>query len=80
MMFYLWFTMFIMYHNILQVFHDVLLCLTMFYVCRQRSASPQGSRQRHRDHDNSAEIGDNSAEIGDDTAGFVDIAAKVILC
>ena len=40
-MFYLWFTMFYnvsqvlqcftMYHNVLQVFHDVLLCLTRFY-------------------------------------------------
>ena len=65
---------FTMYHIVLQVFHEVLLCLTMF------SESPQGSRQRCREWHNSAEIGDNSAEIGDDAAGIVDIDAKVIPC
>ena len=42
--------------------------------------SPQGSRQRRRVGDNSAEIGDDAAGIVDDAAGIVDIAAKVVPC
>ena len=68
-----------MYHNALEVFNDVLLCLTMFYdvlQCLVRHAMIG----RLRDRDNAAGFGDNSTEIGDDAIGFVDIAAKVIQC
>ena len=67
-----------MYHNVLHVFHDVLLCLTMFYVLRvaQRLAAADCLRDR----DNAVGIGDNSAEIGDGSVGIVDIAANVIPC
>ena len=75
-----------MYHNVLHVFHVVLLCLTMFYDVQrvaQRSASHIGGRvaaDRLMDRDNAAGIGDNSIEIGDGAAGIVDIAANVIPC
>ena len=75
-----------MYHNVLHVFHDVLLCLTMFYdVYRvaQWSASRINDRMAAdhlRDHDNAAGIGDNSAEIGDGAAVIVDITTNVIPC
>ena len=65
---------FTMYHNVLDAFLDVLLCLTMFYDVErvaQRSAL---------DRDNAIGIGNNSAEITNDTAGIVDIAANVIPC
>ena len=58
-----------MYHNVLHVFHDVLLCFMI----------PEAA-DRLRDRDNAAGIGENSAEIGDDAAGIVDIAANVIPC
>ena len=82
-----------MYHNVLRLFHDVLLCLTVFYDVQrvaQRSASPhrrphgrigdRAAADRLRNRDNAAGIGDNSAEIGHDAAGIGDIAAKVIPC
>ena len=79
-----------MYQNVLQVFHYVQQCFTLFSESRNDWNCRIGDRaaaDRLRDHDNvagignnSAEIGDNAAEIGDDTAGIVDITAKVILC
>ena len=75
-----------MLYNVLHVFHDVLLCLTMFYdVYRVAQRSAPADRLRDRDNaagigDNSADVGDNSAEIGDGAAGIVDIAANVIPC
>ena len=60
---------FTMYHNVLQVFHDVLLCLTMFSEScndRHRRIVDRVAVDRLRDHDNAAGIGDNSAEIGND--------------
>ena len=78
-----------MFHNVLHVFHDVLLC---FMFCESHNnwlrligARPVTDRLRDRDNaagigDNSAEIGDNSADIGDGAAGIVDIAANVIPC
>ena len=59
-----------LYRNVLQVFHDALLCLTMFMKFYYDNAGPCGII--------AAGIGDNSAEIGDDEAGIVDIVAKVI--
>ena len=58
-----------MYHNVLHLFHDVLLCLTMVYdVWRVAQRSPSLHRRaaadRLRDRDNAIGIGDNSAEIG----------------
>ena len=67
-----------MYHNVLHVFHDVLLCLTMFCDVQQvtqRSAAADCLR----DCDDAAGIGDNSAEIGDGAAGIIDNATNVIL-
>ena len=61
---------FTMYHNVLQVFHDVLLCFMMFSKLRN---------DRHRRPPSASGIGDNSAEIGDDGAGIV-IATKVSTC
>ena len=65
-----------MYHNVLEVFHDVLLCLTMFYDVErveQRSASATTRppiASGNRDHDNAAGIGDNAAENSDDTVAL----------
>ena len=68
-----------MFHNVLRVFHDVLLCLTMFSESRndrRRRIGDHAAADRLRDRDNaagiddnSAEIINNSAEIGDGTAG-----------
>ena len=71
-----------MYQNVLYVFHDGLLCLTMFYVYKSPTISvcDRTADDRLRDCNNTAGIGDNSAEIGDDAAGIVDIAAIVIPC
>ena len=72
-----------MYHNVLQVFHDVLLCLTMFSEPRndrQRRIGDRSAANRLRHRDNAAGIGNNFTEIGDDAAGIIDIAAKVIPC
>ena len=72
-----------MYHNVLHVFHDVLLCFMMFSESRNDRRHRIGDRaaaDRLRDRDNAVEIGDNSAEIGDGAAGTVDIAANVIPC
>ena len=81
-----------MYHNVLHVFHDVLLCLTMFSASRndRRLHGRIGDcvaadRLRDRDNgagngDNSVEISDSSTEIGDGAAGIVDISANVIPC
>ena len=44
-----------MYHNVLHVFHDVLLCLTMFYDVL-RVAQRSATADRLRDHDNTAGI------------------------
>ena len=65
-----------MYHNVLHVFHDVLLCFMMFSVSRNDWRRRIGAHLR--DHDNAAGIGDNSAEIGDGAAGIVNIGANVI--
>ena len=62
-----------MYHNVLQAFHDVLLCLTMFYELhndQHRRNGDHAATDHLRDRDNSTGIGDNSAEIGDDTASL----------
>ena len=59
-----------MYHNVLQVFHDVLRCLV------SRAAAADCLRYL----DNAAGIGDNSAEIANDAAGIIAIDAKVIPC
>ena len=70
-------------HDVLHVFHDVLLCFMMLSESRNDRRRRIGARaavDRHRNRDNSAEIGDNSAEIGDGAAGIVDIAANVIPC
>ena len=75
-----------MYHNILQVFNDVLLCFTMFRESRvpqvrndrYRCIGDRAAADRLRHRDNIAGIGDNSAEIGDDAARVSDISAKVI--
>ena len=79
-----------MFYDVLLVVHDVLRCITMFYMCfmmfsesrndRRRRIGDRAAAARLRDRDNSAGIGDNSAEIGDGTAGIVDIAANVIPC
>ena len=75
-----------MYHNVLHLFHDVLICLTISYdVWRVAQRSAAADRLRDRDNaagivDNSAGIGDNSAEIGDAAAGIVHIATNVISC
>ena len=73
---------FTIYHNVLQVFHDLLLCFTMFsesHIDRhRRPRTPPADHLGGRD--NAIEIGDNSAEIGDDAIGIVDITAKVIPC
>ena len=74
---------FTMYHNVLQVFHDVLLCLTMFSESRNdrhQAIDNRAAANCLRDRDNSAGISNNSAEIGDDIAGIVDNATKVIPC
>ena len=77
-----------MFHNVLHVFHDVLLCLTM--ICESRNdwrrhigARAVTDRLRDRDNaagigDNSAEISDNSAEIGDNSADISDGAAGIV--
>ena len=73
-------------HNVLHVFHDVLLCLTMFYDdgesrnYRHYRIGDRAAANRLRDRDNAALIGDNSAEISDGTAGIVDITLNVIPC
>ena len=72
-----------MFYNVLHVFHNVLLCFTMFYDARndrRRRIGAHAAVDHLRDRDNSAEIGDNSAEIGAGAAGIVDIAANVIPC
>ena len=80
-----------MYHNVLHLFHDVLLCLTSHETIGVAS-STTANRLRDRDNaagignnsakigNNSAEIGDNYAEISDGTAGIVDITPNVIKC
>ena len=72
-----------MYHNVLHVFHYVLLCFMMFSESRNDRRHRIGdcaAADRLRERGNTAGIGDNSAETGDDAAGIVDIAAKVIPC
>ena len=72
-----------MYHNVLHVFHDVLLCLTMFSKSRNdrhRRISDPAAADSLRDHDNTAGIGNNSTEIGDGAARIIDIATNVIPC
>ena len=70
-----------MYHNVLQGFHDVLLCFSVFSESRNdrnRRISERAAADRIRDRDKVAGIGDNSAEIGGDAAGIVDSATNVI--
>ena len=61
-----------MYYNVLQTFHDVLPCLTMFYdvyrVAQQSATIGIADRVATdclRDRDNAARIGYNAAGIGD---------------
>ena len=62
-----------MYHNVLHVFHDVLLwCLASHATIGNLAAGDQANSAAIGD--NSAGIGDNSAEIGHGAAGIVDIA------
>ena len=62
-----------MYHNGLQVFHDVLRCLvshaTIGIAASATARTPIA-----------AVIIDNSSEISDDAAEIVNITAKVIPC
>ena len=70
-----------MYHNVLHLFHDVLLCLTFNNVLCLASRATIGDRaaaDRLRDRGNAAEIGDNSTKKSNDAAGIVDISANVI--
>ena len=70
-------------HDVLHVFHEVLLCFMKLSESRNDRRRRIGARaavDRLRDRDNSAEIGDNSAEIGEGAAGIVDFAANVIPC
>ena len=63
-----------MYYNVLQVFHDVLLCLKMFSVLcndQHRRIGDPAAVDRLKDCDNAAGIGDSSSEIGDDATGIV---------
>ena len=72
-----------MYHNVLHVFHDVLLCFIMFSKSRNdrhRRIGDRAATDRCRDRDNAIGLGDNSAEIGDDAAGIVNIATNMIPC
>ena len=72
-----------MYHNVLNAFHDVLLCFMMFSESRndrRRRIGDRAAADRLRDRDNATGIGDNSAEIGNGAAGIIDIAANVIPC
>ena len=65
-----------MYHNVLHVFHDVLLCFMLFSKPlndRRRRISDRAAADHLRDRNNAAEIGDGAAWI-------VDIAANVIPC
>ena len=53
-----------MYHNVLHVFLDVLLCFMMFSESRNdrhRHISDRAAADRLRDRDNATGIGDNSA-------------------
>ena len=53
-----------MYHNVLHVFHDVLLCFMMFSESlndRRRRIGDRTAADRLRDRDNATGIGDNSA-------------------
>ena len=56
-----------MYHNVLHVFHDVLLCFMLFSGSRNDRRRRIGDRAA-ADRDNATGIGDNSAEIGDNSA------------
>ena len=72
-----------MYHNVLHVFHYVLLCFMMFSESRndrRRRIGDCAVADFLRDRDNAAGIGDNNAEIDDGAAGIVDISANVIPC
>ena len=80
-MFYKCFTM---YHNVLQVFHDVLQCLVSRAII---GIADHAATDRLRDHNNAqgisnnaAGIGNNSTEIVDNTAGISNIATNVIPC
>ena len=69
-----------MLYNVLHVFHDVLLCLTMFSESRndrRRRIGERGAADRHRDPNNAAGIGDNSAEVGDNSAEVGDNSAEI---
>ena len=67
----------------LQVFHDVLLCLTMLSESlNDRNRRISDSETTDRDYvagigDNSVEIGDNSAEISNNSAEIGDDAAEI---
>ena len=63
-----------MYHNVLNVFHDALQCFMIFSESRNNRRRRIGDRaadDRLRDRDNAAGIGDNSAEIGDGAANVI---------
>ena len=69
-----------MYLNVLQLFHNVLLCSMIFREWRndrRRRIDDRAAADRLKDRDNAAGIGNNSAEISDDAAGIIDITAKV---
>ena len=75
-----------MYCNVLKVFHDVLICLTMVSEsCNDWHCRIGDRADRLRDSDNAAGIIDNAAEIGHTNAGIGyssaeigDIATKLI--
>ena len=72
-----------MYHNLLNLFHDVLLCfMTFSESCndRRHRIGDCAAKDRLRDRANAAGIGDDFAEIGDGAVGIIDIAANVIPC
>ena len=72
-----------MYHIVLHVFYDFLLCFMMFSELRndrRRRIDDCAAADRLRDRHDAAGICNNSAEIGGGAAWIVDIAANVIPC
>ena len=77
------------FRDVLLVVHNVLRCITMFYMCfmmfnnvllclASRATIGDGAAaDRLRDRDNVAGIGDNSAEIGDNSAEIGDNSAEI---
>ena len=69
-----------MYHNVLQVFHDVLLCFASSATIGITASATVQLPIAWGIGNNGAGIGDDSEEIGNDAAGIVGIAMNVIPC